>query len=87
MDKMLKKNYDYFNANLEQLLSQYKGRYIAIKEETVIGDYNSFEDAYNNLCEKEEIGTFIIQHCISEAEQYRMNFAWNNVSFEGVLNQ
>jgi len=83
---MLKRCYDYFNSNIEELLSKYNGEYIVIKDEAVIGHYDSFEEAYNKTCDKEEIGTFIIQHCIAETPEQTMHFAWNNVSFEHAVN-
>jgi len=43
---MLERDYHYFIFNIDELLSKYNGEYIVIKEETVIGNYTSFEDAY-----------------------------------------
>jgi len=81
---MLRKEYDYFTSNLEELLPKYSGRYIAIKNETVIGDYESFDDAYVNTAKAEALGTFIIQHCVPENEGSVAHYAWNNISFKGV---
>ena len=78
---MLRKDYDYFIDNLDELLLKYAGRYIAIKGETVIGDYGSFDDAYMGTGKTEKAGTFIIQHCVPDDEDSVAYYAWNNVSF------
>ena len=83
---MLERCYDYFNSNIKELLLKYEGEYIVIKDEKVIGHYESFEKAYSQTCKNEEIGTFIIQHCVVENPEQTMNFAWNNVSFEQAVN-
>ena len=83
---MLKGNYDYFNSNIDELLSKYNGKYIVIKEKNVIGNYNNFEEAYTETCQKEEIGTFIIQHCVAKEHESAVQFAWNNVSFRHTSN-
>jgi len=82
--EMLKKEYDYFNANFEELLWNYEGEYIVIKNEAVIGHYSTFEEAYKKTSKTEKTGTFIIQHCVEQNYEQMMHFAWNNVSFEQV---
>jgi hypothetical protein len=82
--KILRDEYDYFTSSLDELLSKYSGRYIAIKNGTVIGDYDNFDDAYVNTSKTEKLGSFIIQHCVSDDEDSVAHFAWNNVSFKQV---
>jgi len=82
---MLERSYDYFKSNIKELLDKYGGEYIVIKEENIIGHYGSFDEAYKETCAKEEIGTFIIQHCVVEDRGKAMHFAWNNVSFEQAV--
>ena len=84
---MLEKSYDYFKSNIKDLLVKYSGEYIVIKEEKIIGHYKSFDEAYRETSIKEEIGTFIIQHCVVEDREKAMHFAWNNVSFEEAVKQ
>ena len=79
---MLKRCYDFFNSNIKELLLKYNGEYVVIKNENIIGHYDSFDKAYNETCKTEEIGTFIIQHCVDDHFEQTMHFAWNNVSFE-----
>ncbi len=45
-DAMPDKNYAYFTARLAELIERYEGRRVVIKDERVIGVYDSFEGAY-----------------------------------------
>ena len=79
---MLHKEYEYFVSNFDELLLKHLGKYLAIKNETVIGEYDSFDDAYVKTSKTEKLGTFIIQHCVPDDEESMAHFAWNNVSFK-----
>ena len=57
------KEYLWFEANEEDLLRQYFGRYIVIKDEKVIGDYGSRKLARLQTLKSHEPGTFIIHFC------------------------
>ena len=59
-------NYEWFKENLQELEKQYGDKYIVVKGKRVIGDYQSWEDALNDMKGKEEIGTFLIQLCSSD---------------------
>jgi len=73
-------NYAYFESNLKKLLEQYGGKFIIIKDETVIEAYNSFDEAYQSAIKTEQLGTFLIQHCV-ENEEDTVAFVSGNVSF------
>lgn len=77
---MKDKNYDFFVKNFEDLYQKYKDKFIVIKEEVVIGVYDTFDDAYNSSIKVAELGTFLIQQC-SKAENTVGNFYSNNVVF------
>ena len=77
-------NYEYFRKNLQTLVKKYDGKFIVIKDKTVIGDYDTFDDAYTETTKTENLGDFIIQHCASDALEPTAHFAWNNVEFSSV---
>ena len=79
----IKDNYSYFKKHLTELMQDYYGKYIVIKDCQTIGSYDSFENAYHETIKKEKLGTFIIQHCVS-LEESTVHFANPNVSFEGI---
>jgi len=74
-------NFTYFRENLGTLLGSYNGMFIVVKDQCVIGAYSSFDEAYTATIEKEELGSFIIQHCTKDALEPSARFAWNNVVF------
>lgn len=78
--KMVDKNYEFFKNNFEELYKNYANRYIVIKDCAVIGDYDTFDEAYKTTIKSEQIGTFIIQHC-STSDSNVNYFHYNNVVF------
>jgi len=77
---MADKNYEYFISNFDALYKKYKDKFVVIKNSTIIGSYNTFEDAYDASIKIEELGTFLIQHC-SKTKDSIAFFSSNNVSF------
>jgi len=75
------KNFTFFRENLATLLESYDGMFIVVKDQYVIGAFSSFDEAYAATIEKEDLGSFIIQHCTQDALEPSARFAWNNVVF------
>lgn len=74
-------NYKYFTSHLDELCKKYEGRYLAIKDEKVIGNYSSFDEAFCETEKKEELGTFLIQYCSKNQDTFVNHFYSNNVVF------
>jgi ABC-type Zn uptake system ZnuABC Zn-binding protein ZnuA len=80
VSKMSKENFEFYRANLDELLKKYRDSFVVIKNKAVIGAHGSFEEAYEETIKTEELGTFIIQHCVdADAESYV--FVSGNVAF------
>ena len=77
-------NYLFFKSHIDELITRYDGRFIVIKDESIIADYSTFDEAYNNTIKTEELGTFLIQQCVN-LEDDAARFAWHNVSFSQVV--
>ena len=77
-------NFDFFRDNLQNLVEQYAGKYIVIQNKSVIMAYDTFDEAYVETIETEELGSFIIQLCTLDALTPSANFAWNNITFSTV---
>lgn len=60
---MQSRDYTWFTNNLPSLYEKYGNVYLAIKNETVIGVYNSYAEGVNETKKSEPLGTFIIQRC------------------------
>ena len=71
---MLEKEFQYYLDNQKELVKRYNGKFIVIKNDSVIGAYNSHSEAYNETLKKEELGTFLIQHCLPGNEAYSRTF-------------
>jgi hypothetical protein len=57
------KEFLWFEAYEQELLRQYSGRHIVIKDEQVIGDYGSRKLARQQTLKNHKPGTFIIHFC------------------------
>lgn len=71
---MLEKEFQYFLDNQDELVAKYNGKFIVIKNVSVIGSYDSHSDAYAQTTKTEKLGTFLIQHCIPGSDSYTQTF-------------
>jgi len=71
---MLEKEFQYYIDNQNELVRKYNGKYIVIKNQQVIGAYNSHLEAYNESLKSNKLGTFLIQHCFPGPESYTVRF-------------
>jgi calcineurin-like phosphoesterase family protein len=71
---MLDKEFKYYLDNQNELLKKYNGRFIVIVGEDVVGDYDTFDDAYFKSVEKYKLGTFLIQKCTEGDKDYTQTF-------------
>jgi hypothetical protein len=69
---MLKKEFEYYLKNQDDLVKKHYGRYIILKDETVYGDFSSEVEAilYGKNQLGFEMGTFLVQHCMPGKENY-----------------
>ena len=71
----LKEELDYFIKHQDALVEKYNGRYLVIKNKKVIGDYDSAQNAYEDMINKKvELGTFLIQKCEPGEDAYTLKF-------------
>ena len=71
---MLEKEFEYYLKNQDELVKKYKGKFIVLKNEKVIGAYPSHLQAYNETLKTEELGTFLIQHCLWGTHSHSQTF-------------
>ena len=60
---MSDKNFEYFNENFKVLFEKHADKFLVIKDQSVIGIYDSFDEAYSDTIKREKLGTFLIQLC------------------------
>lgn len=71
---MLENEFKYYLDNQEELVRQYSGKFLVIKAQKVIGVYGSQLEAYNEATKENELGTFLIQHCLPGVESTTHTF-------------
>lgn len=74
MFDQLKQEFEYYLAHQAQLVKQYNGKVIVIKDNAVIGDYDSEFQALEETIKTHELGTFLIQICTPGPESYTQTF-------------
>ena len=71
---ILAKEFQYYLNNQEKLVINYNGKYIVIKDEEVLGSYNTIAQAYKKASDDYAIGTFLIQFVSPGDEGYTQTF-------------
>lgn len=70
----LEKEFQYFLDHQKELVRQHGGKFVVIKNQQVIGVYDTEIQAFNETQKQHELGTFLIQECNSGAEVYTQTF-------------
>jgi len=70
----LKKEFEYYLANQADLLSKYEGKFVVIKDEQVIGVFDTQFEAYEQVQKAHPLGTFLIQQVSKGDESYTQTF-------------
>ena len=60
---MLETEFRYFEDHEEELIEQYKGRFVIIRGEEVVGVFDGQEDAHKDALGRFEKGTYLIRQC------------------------
>lgn len=71
---MLEKELKYYKDHQDELVSKYDGKYLVIKDEEIIGIYDTKEEAYNEPQKNHPLGTFLIQLCSPGVQDYTQTF-------------
>jgi len=73
-NNILEKEFQYFLAHQKELVKQYIGKFIVIKNQEVIGVYTSETEAFTETQKNHELGTFLIQECKPGTDVYTQTF-------------
>lgn len=60
---MLKDEFEWYLKNQKDLAEKYNGKFLVIKNQQVIGVYNSQLEAVEETSKNEKLGTFLVQKC------------------------
>jgi hypothetical protein len=70
----LEKEFNFYLANQAELVKKYNGKYIVIKNQEVIGIYESEVEAVEKTSADHELGTFLVQKCEPGIESYTQTY-------------
>lgn len=76
----LEAEFQYYLDHQDELVEKYDGKVIVIKDQKVIGDYESDIEAITETQKEHPIGTFLVQRCSAGSEGYTQHF-FSRVSF------
>jgi hypothetical protein len=74
---MQDQDYEYFLKNMEELYKQHGHKFLSLKNQQVLGVYDSFQNALAETLKHEEYGTFLIQECFQNKEECVQYFQRN----------
>ena len=70
MSDPLEKEFEYYLEHQDELVKEYDGKFIVIKDQSVIGAYDDRAKAIQETTKEHARGTFIIQKCSPGKEDY-----------------
>jgi hypothetical protein len=75
----IKKNFEYFTNNQNEIVENHLNEYVVIKNQKICGYYETEEKAFDSMI-GEELETFIVQKCQSPGTDIA-NYYNNTVAF------
>ena len=74
MNDELKKDFQYYLDHQGELVERYNGKFIVIRNQEVIGAYDSELEAIEETSKQYELGTFLVQKCEPGSESYTQTY-------------
>ena len=74
MSSPLQKEFDFYLANQADMVEKYDGKYIVIKDETVVGEYDDELTAVTETQKSHQLGTFLVQKVSEGDAEYSQTF-------------
>ena len=66
--------YKFYIDNVIELTKKYREQFIVIKNQSVIGSYKTFDEAFSETTKNEQLGTFLIQKCGRQDSFFNQTF-------------
>ena len=78
MTSVLKKDFDFYRAHQDEMVTKYDGKVIAIKDGEVLGVFDTDIEAVIEVQKAHPLGTFLVRRVSSGNEAYtiKINTAW-----------
>lgn len=81
VSKPLEKEFKYYLQHQAEFVKKHRGKFVVIKNDKVLGVYETEVDAIERTMEHHELGTFLVQKCEPGAESYTHTYK-SRVIFE-----
>lgn len=78
---MVKKLFQFYLDNQNQLIQEFKGKYLVITDKGVVASFDSESEAYYSAKSSYGLGNFIVQLCMPGDEAYSQHFYSPVISF------
>ncbi len=59
----LEKEFNYYLEHQDEIVKEHNGKFVVIKENEVLGAFDSEVEAINKTLEEHDLGTFLVQKC------------------------
>jgi hypothetical protein len=73
-DVPLKAEFQYYLDHQAELVGKYSGKFIVIKNQQVIGAFDTEDQAIGETSKTHELGTFLVQKCELGDQSYTQTF-------------
>lgn len=74
MPDALEKEYHYYSSHAAELIAEYRGKFLVIKDQSVQAVCESESDAIREGLKKYELGTFLVQPCTDDETVTKRTF-------------
>jgi len=75
---MQEKDFKWFLSHYDEFFKKYGHSFLVVKNESVLGVYNSFKEAVDKTSLTEELGSFIVQECNGDESAYTVHISSMN---------
>lgn len=77
----LKEDFNWYLQHQDELIKEYLGKTLVIREKNVVGSFDSQEEAYEYGMSNYGLGNFLIQECTAGSQSYTQTFYTRRVIF------
>ena len=70
----LEREFKFYRDHQDEMVAKYRGRFVVIRGETVLGAYPTYEAAYVETLKHHALGTFLIQQVQPGKAAYTQSF-------------
>jgi fibrillarin-like rRNA methylase len=70
-------DFEFFLQNMEAFYKTYGHKFVAVKNQNILGAYDTFNDALDTTLKTEELGSFLVQEVFDDKNKMVHHFQGN----------